>query len=158
LSKVVLLTGGSKGIGYAAAKSFYEKGCKIYELSRHEVANPGVVHITGDVTDKPSVEAAVNAVIAREGRIDVLVCSAGTVLSGAVEFTDILEVRKLMDVNFFGMVNAVQAVLPHMRKTGGGRIVCISSVAARFRYTSRPTTPYQKRRSTRFTFALATEV
>jgi NAD(P)-dependent dehydrogenase (short-subunit alcohol dehydrogenase family) len=158
LSKVVLLTGGSKGIGYAAAKSFYEKGCKIYELSRHEVANPGVVHITGDVTDKPSVEAAVNSVIAREGRIDVLVCSAGTVLSGAVEFTDILEVRKLMDVNFFGMVNAVQTVLPHMRKTGGGRIVCISSVAGTFPVHFQTYYSVSKAAINAFTFALATEV
>lgn len=129
MSKVVLLTGGSKGIGYAAAASFARKGCRIYEISRHEVKNPGVVHIAGDVTDPASVAAAVRSVVEREGRIDVLVCNAGTVISGAVEFTPVEEAKKLMDLNFFGMDNAVRAVIPVMRKNGGGKIVCLSSLA-----------------------------
>ena len=132
MSKVVLLTGGSKGIGYAAARSFAEKGCKVYEISRRHVENPGVIHLAGDVTDKASVEAAVGTVLEREGRIDVLVCNAGTILSGAIEFIETDEVRKLLELNIFGTVNCVQAVLPHMRKAGGGRIVCISSMAAPF--------------------------
>jgi NAD(P)-dependent dehydrogenase (short-subunit alcohol dehydrogenase family) len=132
LSKVVLLTGGSKGLGYATAKSFAEKGCRIYEISRHQVENPGVVHIAGDVTDPSSVKAAVDAIIAREGRIDVLVCNAGTVISGAIEFTEPEQIRMLMDLNFFGTVNAVRAVLPYMREAKSGRIVCTSSLAAPF--------------------------
>ncbi len=132
MQKVVLLTGGSKGIGYATAKSFAEKGCKIYEISRRNIPNPGVTHITGDVTDISEVETAVAGIIEREGRIDVLVCNAGTVLSGAIEFIKQAEIKKLMDLNFYGMVNAVRAVLPHMRKAGCGRIVCLSSMAAPF--------------------------
>ncbi|NLA86745.1 MAG: SDR family NAD(P)-dependent oxidoreductase [Clostridiales bacterium] len=132
MSKVVLLTGGSKGIGYAAAKAFVEKGCRIYEISRHEVPNPGVFHITGDVTDPVSVESAVQSVIAREGQLDVLVCNAGTILSGAIEFIETDEVRKLLELNIFGVINCVRAVLPHMRNAGTGRIVCLSSMAAPF--------------------------
>ena len=132
MEKVVLLTGGSKGIGYAAAASFARKGCKIYEISRHEVDNPGVVHIGGDITDPTSVQAAVNTVIEREGRIDVLVCNAGTVLSGAIEFTEPESIRMLMELNFFGTVHSVRAVLPFMRRAGGGRIICLSSLAAPF--------------------------
>jgi NAD(P)-dependent dehydrogenase (short-subunit alcohol dehydrogenase family) len=132
LSKVVLLTGGSKGIGYATAASFAQKGCKIYEISRHEVPNTGVAHISGDVTDPTSVDAAVGHIIHKEGRIDILVCNAGTVLSGSIEFTEPDQIRMLLDLNFFGMVNAVRAVLPYMRKARSGRIVCISSMAAPF--------------------------
>ncbi|SHI08483.1 Short-chain dehydrogenase [Sporobacter termitidis DSM 10068] len=132
MDKVVLLTGGSKGIGFATARKFAEKGCRVYEISRHEAANPGVSHLTGDVTDKSSVEAAVQTVVGREGRIDILVCNAGTVLSGAIEFTELENIRMLMDLNFYGMVNAVCAVLPYMRKAGAGRIVCLSSMAAPF--------------------------
>ncbi len=158
LSKVVLLTGGSKGIGYAAAKSFYEKGCKVYEISRHEVANPGVVHITGDVTDTTSVEAAVNTVIGRESRIDVLVCNAGTVLSGAVEFLNTEEIHKLMELNLFGVINCVRAVLPHMRAAGSGRIVAVSSVAAVFPVPYHTYYSVSKAAVSAFTFALANEV
>lgn len=132
MTQVILLTGGSKGIGYASAKSFAEKGCKIYEISRHDVTNPGVIHITGDVTDKASVESAVKNVIEAEGRIDILVCNAGTILSGAIEFIETEEIKKLLELNLFGVVNCVRAVLTHMRKAGAGRIVCISSMAAPF--------------------------
>lgn len=132
MSKVVLLTGGSKGIGFAAAASFAQKGCTVYEISRHEVSNPGVIHITGDVTDPSSVEAAVNSIIERESRIDVLVCNAGTILSGAIEFTEPDAVKKLLELNLFGTINSVRAVLPHMRRASVGRIVCTSSMAAPF--------------------------
>ena len=65
-----------------------------------------------------------------EGRIDILVNCAGFGISGAVEFTDLSEAKRQMDVNFFGTVNVNKAVLPFMRKAGAGRIVNISSVAA----------------------------
>ncbi len=158
MSKVVLLTGGSKGIGYAAAKSFAEKGCKIYEISRRDIHNPGVTHITGDVTDEPAVEAAVAGIIEREGKIDILVCNAGTVLSGAVEFMEQREIKKLMDLNFFGMVNAVRAVLPHMREAGIGRIVCLSSMAAPFPIPFQAYYSASKAAVSAFTVALHNEV
>jgi short-subunit dehydrogenase len=158
LSQVVLLTGGSKGIGYATAKAFAEKGCRIYEISRHEVKNPGVVHITGDITDPVSVENAVRSVIECESRIDVLVCNAGTVLSGAIEFTESGEIKKLFDLNFFGTVNTVRAVLPHMRKAGSGRIVCLSSMAGPFPIPFQAYYSASKAAISAFAFSLGNEV
>jgi NAD(P)-dependent dehydrogenase (short-subunit alcohol dehydrogenase family) len=158
LSKVVLLTGGSKGIGYATAKSFAEKGCKIYEISRHHAENPGVVHMEGDVTDPASVQAVVNSVLEREGRIDVLVCNAGTILSGAVEFIELEEIRKLMDLNFFGVVSCVRAVLPHMRKAGSGRIVCLSSMGGVFPVPFHTYYSASKEAVAAFAYALHSEV
>lgn len=158
MQKVVLLTGGSKGIGYATAKHFAEKGCKIYELSRRNILNAGVIHIPCDVTDKTSVEDAVNNIVEREGRLDVLVCNAGTILSGAIEFTEIEDVRKLMELNFYGMIHCVRAVLPYMRKAGGGRIVCLSSMAAAFPVPFQAYYSVTKAAVSAFTFALANEV
>jgi NAD(P)-dependent dehydrogenase (short-subunit alcohol dehydrogenase family) len=158
LSKVVLLTGGSKGIGFATAASFAKKGCKIYEISRHDVSNPGVIHITGDVTDQASVESAVKQVIDAEGRIDALVCNAGTVLSGSIEFTEPENIKMLLDLNFFGTVNAVRAVLPYMRKARGGRIVCLSSMAAPFPIPFQAYYSVSKASIIAFASALANEV
>lgn len=158
MAAVVLITGGSKGIGYAAAKSFFEKGCRVYELSRSAVRNDGVIHITGDVTDAASVLSAVNTVVEREGRIDVLICNAGTVLSGAIEFTEPDDIKMLMDLNFYGMLNAVRAVLPFMRKAGSGRIVCLSSMAAPFPIPFQAYYSASKAAVGTFTFALANEV
>lgn len=158
MQKVILLTGGSKGIGYATAKSFAEKGCRIYEISRRDISNPGVIHINGDVTDKASVEAAVGCIIEREGRIDVLISNAGTVLSGAIEFTEPYDIKELFDLNFFGMVNAVRAVLPHMRKAGCGRIVCLSSMAGPFPIPFQAYYSASKAAVSAFTFALGNEV
>lgn len=158
MQKVVLLTGGSKGLGYATARCFAEKGCKVYELSRTEAPNPGVIHLAGDVTDSASVESAVANVIEREGRVDVLVSNAGTVLSGAIEFIEPQDIKKLMDLNFFGMVNAVRAVLPHMRAAGIGRIVCLSSMAGPFPIPFQAYYSASKAAVSAFTFALANEV
>ncbi len=130
--KVVLVTGGSSGIGQAAAKALADCGCTVYEGSRRESEQPGITHVYMDVTDEASVEAAVRQIREREGKIDVLVTCAGAGISGAVEFTEADAVRRQMDVNFMGTVHAVKAVLPWMRTAGCGRLVLISSVAAQF--------------------------
>ena len=131
MSKVVILTGGTSGIGQATVRQLREKGCTVYEFSRRNVeADP--YHLSVDVTDENAVRAAVEIVFTREGRIDILINNAGFGISGAMEFTDPADAHRLMEVNLFGMDNAIRAVLPHMRKTGSGRIVNISSVAGVF--------------------------
>ncbi len=127
--KVALVTGGSSGIGLASAKSLSDSGVKVYELSRRDHETAGIEHIKGDVTDEVSLQNAVDVIVQKEGGIDILVCCAGFGISGAVEFTELCDAKRQLDVNFYGTVNAVHAVLPVMRKQGRGRIVCVSSVA-----------------------------
>lgn len=130
MSTVVIVTGGSGGIGRETALALRGRGCTVYEFSRHGADTPGVTHIACDVSDEARFRAAVETVKEREGRVDVLVNNAGFGISGAAEFTDNARAKKLLDVNLFGMVNGCRAVIPIMRGQGGGRIVNLSSVAA----------------------------
>ena len=106
--KVAIVTGGSRGIGLETAKEL-SKSCIVYEFSRRGESHDGITHISADVSDEKCVSAAIDAVIKKEGRIDILVCSAGFGISGAVEFTDEADARHQIDVNFFGTVNAENA-------------------------------------------------
>ena len=131
MEKVVIVTGGTSGIGLNTARILAEKGCRVYEFSRRDTGvYPKVTHVQADVTDEAQVDAAVGTVLDREGHIDVVVNNAGFGISGAIEFTDTAEAQKQFDVNFFGMVRVNHAVLPIMRKQGYGRIINMSSVAA----------------------------
>lgn len=130
--KTLILTGGSSGIGKAAVELFAQKGYKVYELSRHGESRGGITHIDCDVTKPEDCKSAVEKVVASEGKIDVLVSNAGMGISGAVEFTDINEAKRQIDVNFFGSVNITQAVLPYMREKKAGKIIFVSSMAAVF--------------------------
>ena len=127
---VVLITGGSSGIGKATAEALLARGCTVYTLSRRDGNVPGARHLTADVTDEAAVTAAVQTVADEAGRIDLLINNAGYGISGAVEFTDTAQAQALFDVNFFGVVRVTRAVLPLMRAQGGGRILNLSSVAA----------------------------
>nr|WP_315392764.1 oxidoreductase [uncultured Duganella sp.] len=130
-SKVVLITGVSSGIGRVAAVRFAQRGCRVFGTVRAlATAEPltGVELVEMDVSQDASVQQAIQLVIARAGRIDVLVNNAGVNLLGAVEETSAAEAAKLFDTNVLGPLRTAQAVLPHMRKQGAGRIVNISSV------------------------------
>ena len=130
MSPVAIVTGGSSGIGRETALALRERGCRVYELSRRDAAAEGVTHLRCDVSDEAQFAAAVAEVRAREGRVDILVNNAGFGISGAAEFTENADAKRLLDVNLFGMVNGCRAVIPVMREQGGGRIVNLSSVAA----------------------------
>ncbi|MGN1104557.1 MAG: SDR family oxidoreductase [Candidatus Coproplasma sp.] len=128
--KVALVTGGSSGIGKAVCERLAGEGYTVYELSRRDrESQPGIKHISCDITDESAVKRSVEQVIAQSGKIDLLVNNAGFGISGAVEFTDVEEAKRLFDVNFFGNVITTSAVVPYMRKAGCGRIINISSVA-----------------------------
>ncbi len=122
MNKVVIVTGGTSGIGLAAVKALREKGCTVYALSRHG-------DIPCDVSDEASARAAVEQVLQREGRIDILVNCAGFGISGAAELTPLETAKRQLDVNLFGTANMVNAVIPAMRRQGSGRIVNTGSVA-----------------------------
>lgn len=129
MNKIVIVTGGRGGIGRCTAKSLKKAGCTVYEFSRSGKTEDGIIHITADMTDEAQVRAAVDEVLSREGRIDILVNNAGFGISGAAELTDPKEAHAQLELNLFGMDNATRAVLPAMRRQGGGRIVCMSSIA-----------------------------
>ena len=134
MKKVILITGASTGIGHASAKALIAEGHTVYggarrvELMDDLVAAGGhALHL--DVTDDASVQAAVDTVIANEGRIDGLFANAGYCLLGPVELLPSEEVTKQFDTNVVGMGRAVSAVLPHMRAQGSGTVVITSSAA-----------------------------
>lgn len=129
-NKTVIVTGGSSGIGKATALALVQKGCTVYDFSRHDRGTEGVIHIDCDVTDSAQFESAVASVAGKEGHIDVLVNNAGFGISGATEFTKNEDAKRLLDVNLFGVVNGCKAVIPYFRKQGYGRIINLSSVAA----------------------------
>ncbi len=130
MNKVAIITGGSSGIGLASAEALLKKGFSVYSLSRRTFSHNMILSLSADVTDKASVEKAVHAIYEKEGRIDLLVNCAGSGIAGAIEFTDSHDAKAQFDVNFFGTLNSVQAVLPYMRLARYGRIINISSVAA----------------------------
>lgn len=129
-NKVAIVTGGNSGIGKQTALVLESSGCTVYDFSRRDILLENICHIKVDVTDEENVASAVKSVFEKEGRIDIVVNCAGFGISGAVEFTELVDAKAQFDVNFFGMVNVNKAVIPYMRKNGGGRIVNISSVAA----------------------------
>lgn len=128
--KVAIVTGANSGIGRSTAISLVDSGCIVYDFSRRDIKVDNISHICVDVTDENNVISAVNEVYEKEGRIDIVINSAGYGISGAVEFTVLEDAKSQFDVNFFGMVNVNKAVIPYMRESCGGRIVNISSVAA----------------------------
>ena len=129
MAEVAIVTGGTSGIGKYAAETLRDRGCRVWVFSRRPASLAGMEHLSVDVTDEAAVQEAVQTVLEKEGRIDILVNCAGFGISGAVEFTDSAEAKRQMDVNFFGMVNVSKAVIPYMREAGKGTIVNISSVA-----------------------------
>ena len=127
--RVALVSGGSSGIGLAAVRELAKCGVTVYEVSRRDTSIEGATHLKGDVTDEEAMRKVVEQIVEKEGKLDVLLCSAGFGISGAVEFTQSGDAKRQFEVNFFGVDNCVKAALPVMRKQGRGRIVIVSSVA-----------------------------
>lgn len=128
MKKVVLIIGGSSGIGLAAAKKFVRNSYTVYNGSRNACPDPAVISYTVDVADRTTIEDAVGDIAEREGRLDILVYSAGYSMAAPLEYALERDYRYLFDVNFFGAIAAAQTVIPMMKKQGGGRILYISSV------------------------------
>lgn len=131
--QVILITGASSGIGLVSALDLLARGHIVYGGARRVALMDPIVQAGGhalalDITDEASMAAAVDAVIAAEGRIDALVNNAGFGGYGAVEDMAMDDARHQIEVNIFGLARMTQLVLPHMRKAGSGRIVNIGSV------------------------------
>ena len=133
---VALVTGGSSGIGEAAARRLRELGWTVYAAARRtnrmeDLASMGINTLALDVTDEPSTVAAVERIIGEQGRIDALVNNAGYGSYGALEDVPLSEARYQFEVNVFGLARLTQLVLPHMRKQHSGRIINVSSIGGK---------------------------
>ena len=128
---IALVTGASSGIGKATAERLVKAGYKVYGTSRRggQQDSSSFEMLALDVTRDESVAAAVNELLRREGRIDLLVNNAGFgVAPAGAEESSIEQAHAIFETNFFGIVRMTRAVLPQMRKQGSGRIVNIGSI------------------------------
>lgn len=127
---VAIVTGASGGIGEATARALLAAGYRVFGTSRRPQASKtqGIEFIVCDVTSGSSVQDAVDDVLQRAGRIDLLVNNAGVGLIGGAEESSLDQARSLFDVNLFGLISLTKAVLPVMRRQQSGRIINISSI------------------------------
>ncbi len=128
-SRIIVITGASKGIGKAAAAAFSNAGDRVFDLSRHDSGDPNATHICCDVTNEPMCREAIEAVLMKTGHIDVLILNAGFGISGPIETTELSAARKQFDVCLFGAIRVLKAALPALRQSKG-TILFTSSVAA----------------------------
>ena len=140
--QVVLVTGGSRGLGFLLAREFGRQGCRIaicardgqeLERARADLERQDIVVLAlpCDVADREAVEGLVSEVSGRFGRIDVLVNNAGVIQVGPIRSMTVPDFQAAMDVMYWGTVYASLAVLPQMQARGQGRIVNISSVGGK---------------------------
>jgi NAD(P)-dependent dehydrogenase (short-subunit alcohol dehydrogenase family) len=139
-AKSVLITGGTDGLGKAAALLLAERGYRVFAAGRSAEKRAQLDALARekklpletldmDVCDDASVQRAVRAVLNEAGAIDVLINNAGLSYVAAVEDMTMEDWRRQFETNFFGVVRVTQAVLPHMRERRRGRILMMSSVS-----------------------------
>lgn len=134
---IVLLTGGSAGIGSATAQYLMKQGYTVYAASRRGSENiednttgGKIIGLCADVTIPESLENAVSRIMEEQGELSAVICNAGNGIAGSVEDTSLEEARYQMETNFFGVLNTIKACLPIFREQNHGKIIAISSVAA----------------------------
>ena len=129
MKKVILITGVSSGFGKHTASLLAEQGHIVYGTVRNHSFSDTLVHyLTMDLTDTNSIKTAIETVVQKEGKIDILINNAGMHTGGPAESTPLENIRLQMDTNFLGMVQITREVLPIMRKQGGGTIINFSSI------------------------------
>jgi NAD(P)-dependent dehydrogenase (short-subunit alcohol dehydrogenase family) len=131
MNKVVLITGGSSGIGKSIGEFLHNKGFVVYGTSRNPERISGLVFplITLDVRNTDSIHAAVAKIIATSGRLDVVINNAGVGITGPLEEIPMEEIKNNFETNFFGPIDVMKAVLPQMRLQRSGLIINVTSIA-----------------------------
>lgn len=134
--QVVIVTGASTGIGRETALAFVEAGARVVAAARNESAlrdlaaqHPDrLLAVPADVTRDADVQRLVETALVHWGRVDILINNAGLGMRATIERTELPDAQRLMDVNFFGALRCIQAVLPVMRRQGRGQIVNVGSI------------------------------
>ena len=144
MTQTILITGASTGFGRDTAETLTRAGHKVFASMRDPEAKnrthaealrgQGIEVVELDVTDSQSVDRAVAAVIAKTGRIDVLINNAGVLAAGVSEAFTSEQARALFDVNVIGLHRVTRAVLPHLRRLNDGLIINIGSVLGRITF------------------------
>ena len=139
MTKTVLITGCSSGIGAATASRLLASGWEVWASARRpetlaDLASAGCRTVALDVTDEGSMATAVDTVLDGSGRLDALVNNAGYSQSGALESLDVADVRRQFETNVFGLLRLTQLVLPAMREQRSGRIVNIGSMGGKLTF------------------------
>jgi len=131
MSKVVLITGASSGIGKSIAEFLHQKGMVVYGTSRDPKAREvnGVKMLPLNVIEVDTIKKTINEIINVEGRLDVLINNAGMGITGPIEDTPTDEMRAVFNTNLFGAIDVMKAVLPQMRLQKSGLIINITSIA-----------------------------
>jgi NAD(P)-dependent dehydrogenase (short-subunit alcohol dehydrogenase family) len=136
MSKTVLITGGSSGMGKETAKKLLSDGYTVYVAARRvdrmaDLENLGATALAMDISKDEEIVAAVERITSETGGVDVLVNNAGFGSYGAMEDTSLEDARYQFEVNLFGLARLTQLVLPHMREKKAGRIINISSMGGK---------------------------
>ena len=140
--RVALVTGGSRGLGLLIARELIDAGCRVAICARDgreldaardelEASGAAVLTVPCDVSDRVQVDRMIEAVESELGPVDLLVNNAGLIQVGPLESLELSDFERAMEVNFWGAVYASLAVLPAMRRRGGGRIVNITSIGGK---------------------------
>lgn len=169
ITKVVLVTGASKGIGRAVALEFAAQGAAVALLARNrarleevaeEVQRTGgqALVLVADITEREQVEAAIQDILQKWGRLDVVVNNAGSVVYGSVEDCEVEDFIRQMSVNYLGAVYVTKASLPLMRTQGSGCIINVSSIEAKFHTPFNAAYAASKYALSAFTLALHREL
>ncbi|TPD71344.1 SDR family oxidoreductase [Flavobacterium microcysteis] len=131
MSKTILITGGSSGIGKSIGEYLTQKGYTVFGTSRNpeRVTDSKFPLVALDVRDVESIKNAVSEVIQKAGRLDVVINNAGVGITGPLEEIPTSEIKNNFETNFFGPIEVMKAVLPQMRSQKSGLIINITSIA-----------------------------
>lgn len=133
-NKVIIITGASQGIGEATAKYLAKLGAKVVLAARSAEAIkklaaelPDALAVPTDMRNASNIKNLIDETVKKYGRVDILINNAGQGMYGPLETIDIEKYKEIMELNVYGVLRAMQAVIPQMRKQGGGMILNISS-------------------------------
>ncbi len=132
MNKVVLITGGSSGIGKSIGEFLHQKGYVVYGTSRNpdRITNSIFPLLQLDVRNTGTIKLVITQIIAISGRLDIVINNAGVGITGPLEEIPMAEIRNNFEINFFGPIEVMKAVLPQMRLQKSGLIINITSIAA----------------------------